>query len=437
MEWHTSDVTITIHRGTHQIGGSCIELAAEGSRLILDLGLPLNLPDDAPPPGDLLNMGALVQSGVAPDVRGLYFDEPPTVDAVVLSHVHQDHTGLGRYIHPDVPVHATAGTWSLLDVSAIFLPHAKAPARRATLPKHTPVGIGPFRVTALPVDHAAPDSVALLVEAGGKRVLYTGDLRAHGRTSYRFDQLLAHPPAFIDALIIEGTTLSRPDAAPESEVDLEQRLAALFRAQKDLSLVFCSPQNLDRIVSIFKAARAAGKHLVIDLYTAYTMHALREVSKNVPQADWNGISVVPWRYQQSRLEENGQATFTPGLAGHRIGYPGIVQRRREIVLLARSNSRLQALASHLGPELGDLQVIWSQWAGYWPNDRYARPFCEAHGIEKIDVHTSGHASWADLQRLVEAVAPKIIVPVHTTSPERYEQRFSNVVRMQDGVPIGC
>ena len=45
----------------------------------------------------------------------------------------------------------------------------------------TPVEIGPFRVTPYLVDHSAFDAYALLVEADGKRVFYSGDFRGHGR----------------------------------------------------------------------------------------------------------------------------------------------------------------------------------------------------------------------------------------------------------------
>ena len=43
-----SDVRLTVHRATHQIGGNCIELdTADGHRVILDVGRPLGAPQDA------------------------------------------------------------------------------------------------------------------------------------------------------------------------------------------------------------------------------------------------------------------------------------------------------------------------------------------------------------------------------------------------------
>ena len=68
-------MTITIHRGTHEIGGSCVELATEDSRLIIDIGIPLV--DSQGEPFDMrpykgLAPDALINEGVLPKVRGLY-----------------------------------------------------------------------------------------------------------------------------------------------------------------------------------------------------------------------------------------------------------------------------------------------------------------------------------------------------------------------------
>jgi Cft2 family RNA processing exonuclease len=72
-------VKLRIHRGTREIGGTCVELESNGSRILLDLGLPLAAADP--------NAVSL------PAVAGL--SEPdPALRAIVLSHGHRDHWGL-------------------------------------------------------------------------------------------------------------------------------------------------------------------------------------------------------------------------------------------------------------------------------------------------------------------------------------------------------
>jgi len=73
-----NEITVTIHRATHEIGGNCIEIAAKGERILLDAGRPLDASDDE------------VSGGLVPGTLDL---ERP-VAGVLLSHSHQDHYGI-------------------------------------------------------------------------------------------------------------------------------------------------------------------------------------------------------------------------------------------------------------------------------------------------------------------------------------------------------
>ena len=424
-------MNIIIHRGTKQIGGSCVEVQSGSVRILLDLGLPLPTGDDDPPiqgqsVDDLLN------SGILPRISGVYLGDDPEVQAVIMSHVHQDHIGLAPYVHPGIPIYATEGTWALHDSLQPFLPKTAEIGSRNILPKRKTVSFGSMAVTAIPVDHSAPDAAALLVEGEGERMLYTGDLRAHGRKAYLYDSLVRDFAGTIDLLLIEGTTIGRPDNEPATEQSLEPEFVRLFRGQTHMTLVFCSAQNLDRIVTIFRAAKQTGKIMVIDLYTAFTLHKLTCLSKSLPQWDWQGIRVVPWGYQQGRLEDAGQSVFVEETKRQWIGWKEMKARTSEIVLLMRSNRKMADLERQLGDETREVQVIWSMWDGYWADDKHTRPLCEKYGINRIYLHTSGHASWQDLKRLVEGLQPKTIVPIHTEHADHYAKHFGNVRLPADG-----
>jgi ribonuclease J len=72
--------SVCVHRGTQQIGGTCIELSCQGARILVGLGLP---PDD----------GEADPAALLPPIPGLHAPDPVLL-ALVLSHGHSDHWGL-------------------------------------------------------------------------------------------------------------------------------------------------------------------------------------------------------------------------------------------------------------------------------------------------------------------------------------------------------
>jgi ribonuclease J len=246
-----------IHRGSQQIGGSCVELEQDGYRLLLDLGLPIDAPSNS-------------RQQLPPSVHGLDGSDPALL-GIFITHPHLDHFGLLAHVSPTIRVGMGATARRILTVAVPFLPgNWPLPAPGWSYQSGISMEVSPFRVTPFLVDHSAFDAYALLVESGGKRLFYSGDFRAHGRKSALFDGLVANPPREIDALLVEGSSLGRlrDDQRFATESDVEQRLVTLFAATSGLALVHTSAQNIDRIVSIYRASKRTGRKLVIDLYAA-------------------------------------------------------------------------------------------------------------------------------------------------------------------------
>lgn len=419
---------LIVHRGTHQIGGSCVELAVEGGRLVMDLGMPLPTPGEAPVCVDPR------EAGLLPKIPGIYAGDEPSVTALVLSHAHLDHNGLADYVHPEIPVFASKGTAVLLEASRIFIPKSPARRRISLLPTGEPVSIGPFTVTGYVVDHSAPDALALLVESEGRRVFYSGDLRGHGRKAVLFERLVKRPPENVDCLLLEGTMLGRGAQAIPDERAVEEAFVKVFRHKANVALVFCSSQNLDRLVSIYRAVKRSGCFLVIDLYTAYVLQALRILSDKIPQFDWPLVRVKYWKYHADCLVKAGKRDFLYEVRPAKIEMEEIGQRGRQVVMLAKGNRLLPILVDHL-PTTEPLELIWSMWPGYLTGDDVVRRFCHERKLQLTHIHTSGHAPKEYLQRLAQALRPKRLVPVHTFERERYADLFDNVHLAEDGEQI--
>jgi ribonuclease J len=164
---------VCIHRGTRQIGGTCIELACDGQRILLDLGLPLDAGDDDP-------------ASFLPKIAGVQAADPSLL-ALVLSHGHADHWGLATYAS-HLPIITGAATRRMLRAAAAFVPRPIPEGIDASglpdLVDRKTIQAGPFHITPYLVDHSAYDAYALLVEANGRRLFYSGDLSS-GRTAAR------------------------------------------------------------------------------------------------------------------------------------------------------------------------------------------------------------------------------------------------------------
>src|SRR5262245_30268800 len=96
---------LTVYRGTKEIGGNCIEIATATSRIILDVGMPLVDANREPFDGRAVlgkSVEQLQTEGVLPGVAGLFREDGPLPDAILLSHAHLDHVGLLHLTRPQI-----------------------------------------------------------------------------------------------------------------------------------------------------------------------------------------------------------------------------------------------------------------------------------------------------------------------------------------------
>ena len=410
---------VCIHRGAEQIGGTCIELSCQGQRILLDLGLPLDAGERDP-------------ASLLPPVAGLLQGDKSLL-ALILSHGHADHWGLAPSAAA-LPIVAGAATRRIMQAASAFVPRA-VPATLDGGPDlidRRPITIGPFRITPYLVDHSAYDAYALLIEANGRRLFYSGDLRAHGRKAALFERLVAHPPRPVHALLMEGSSLGRlaPGLQFPTETEIEARLVERLRPQGFVG-VCASAQNIDRVVSLYRACKRTGRTLVLDLYA---MEVLRATGNpNIPAAGWPNLAVYVPEYQRHHIARTKRFDLVERYKPCRIYREKLGPMLGATAMLLRP-----AMLPDLDMMAGAwdaARVIWSQWDGYLRQPETAA--FQAKLIERnvpLEViHTSGHASIADLQRLAAALAPDALVPVHTFQADQFAGLFgSQVTRRRDG-----
>jgi ribonuclease J len=434
---------VVIHRGSHEIGGSCVEVRAGGSRILIDLGLPLVDPKD---PRKALEVNLRKESparlrerGIMPQISGLWADlkDGPRVDAILLSHPHQDHHGLLSFVRPDIPVYLGADALRVLNRSDAFI-RPGARIRNAKFFDHQKkkkIEGTPFVVDPYLVDHSAFGAMAYLVEAEGRRLFYSGDFRGHGRKAPLFDAFCRKPPRPIHRLLIEGTTLGSDSHDARTEQMLENDFIALLRHYSGLKLVSVSGQNIDRLVTIYRACKRARRIFVLDLYTAAILEGTKKSSIPHPGPDWKDDGTL-------------RVIFTPkyeGILQRHHAYSKVLDLAKPFRIhpeeIARNPGRhVMVFRDSLLPDYSkvadwaDGVMIYSQWSGYMKSDSFAKVDAERkrRGMDLKHCHTSGHASKAQMERFVRALHPEILSPMHTFHAELAKELWGNVELLEDG-----
>jgi len=290
---------LIIHRGTQEIGGSCVELSTANSRILIDFGMPLVNKNRERFDPDILkgkSVEELKNLSILPEIEGLYKDENKLINAILISHSHLDHYGLLSYVHPDIPIYLSEGAKELVDITNLFVYRAVKSLNSKLINNKESFAIGDFKTISYLVDHSAFDALAFLIEADDKRVFYSGDFRGHGRKSILFKQMIKNPPKNIDYLLMEGSMLGRHEHPYNNEEEIEERIVEILKESKTVTFLFASSQNIDRIVSAYRACLKTDSIFVIDLYTAFILDKLNKVSKGIPRFDWKNIRVNFLKY---------------------------------------------------------------------------------------------------------------------------------------------
>lgn len=407
-------MNVVVHRGGHEIGGTCIQLSTANTSILLDLGLPLK--EDS----KIIEIDAL---------------KP---DAVLISHPHQDHYGLIDALVPEIPVYIGELGKNLIDATRVLLGKHLHTNRFKHIKNRQSFVVGDFSITPYLVDHSAVDAYAFLIEAEGRRVFYSGDFRAHGRKSVLFEKMIAQPPRNIDLLFMEGTMIERTNDVFPTEEHVEQKIFQTIRNQNNISFIISSSQNIDRIVSAFRACKRAHKTLVIDIYTAWVLEQLKQVSGNVPSIGWDQVKVYATHSHDQRLKANHDffGDFRRRVYQNRV-LPKELKANPSGYLFFGKMSYFKTINSY--KRTLPINLIYSQWLGYlkYTNDEYfgaeeVSAYQNDPQVDFVYAHTSGHAVVKDLQTFAALFQPKALVPVHTEYADKYKELFDNVVEYNDG-----
>lgn len=366
---------VIIHRGTHQIGGVATEIRTATTRILIDMGEELGLEDNfTPAPLSIL--------GVT-DANG-------NCDAVLFTHNHGDHVGQLKNIRDGISLYMGSFAKDVLltttqktDVDL----KSRIEQAKTFIPGEC-FRVGDMSITPFSIDHSACDSYMFLVEADGKRILYTGDFRLHGFRGKAIPKILDKLIGKVDVLIIEGTTLSRTNETPITELELQKKAKAYMEQYKYV-FVLCASTNLERICALSKAV-PQGKYFICDKYQDRLLDLM--------QKHWGDYSPLYRNIKKITYGDNLQSRF----------------REKGFLMMVRDNRKFREIVRRFAPKQS--VILYSMWDGYRTKPGSTIPdFLNLAGHWE-PLHTSGHASQKDMQMVIERTKPNVIIPVHTDNP---------------------
>lgn len=344
-----------------------------------------------------------------------------------------DHWGLIRELPASWPLFAGEKSAELIRLSTELFGDKLDRTLNTWPSRSASVAIEGYKVTPILTDHSAIDAYMLLIERNGRRILYGGDFRAHGRKSTLVESLISTPPGALDVLILEGTNL-RTDKPVLKESELEEAFVDLATKTTGHIFVQWSAQNIDRTVTLYRTAKRTGRKLVVDLYGA---DVLRRVAAGTrlptPGKEFPDLSVVITPRGQRLYARQGREDFVTEMARS----PFATSRSRLVgtrsIVMTRDSMLDDFERAGLGFTVADAYAF-SNWSGYLdiedPKSGWAR--AQAAGATTVKLHTSGHASPTDLLRFAEAMQAKALVPVHGLAWDDPGLSFPNLRRLADG-----
>jgi ribonuclease J len=315
--------------------------------------------------------------------------------------------------------------------------------------------VGNLNVRCFAVDHSIYGATAFAVETSSGWVVYTGDLRLHGKTGYKTREF-AQEAAKLQPIVLlcEGTNIDKEDEAITEEEAAQNAFRKVKEAAGKLIVADFGPRNLERLLTFREIASQSGRKLAVLPKDAYLLQSLHLVMPEMPNPIADDTLVVYEEVKNVRVRWERDLRALYESQGKAI-QPEDIRHSQGDYILCLSFWDINELID-IRPSGGGMYIYSSseafdeeqkcdikrlrQWIDHFglspiglPDVQTGKPADDEQGF-----HSSGHASAPELRELVDTINPGTVIPIHTEHPELFKAKFGakrQVVIPQIGMPI--
>ncbi|KGN39112.1 ribonuclease J [Knoellia subterranea] len=374
--------------GLGEVGRNMAVIEHQGQLLIIDCGVLF--PDDHHPGIDL----------ILPDFSSIE-DRLDQVQAIVLTHGHEDHIGAVPYLlrlKPDIPLVGSQLTLALIEAK---LKEHRIKPYTLSVKEGVREQLGVFDCEFVAVNHSIPDALAVFVRTSGGTLLHTGD--------FKMDQLpldgrLTDLRAFarlgeegVDLFLTDSTNAEVPGfTTPEK--DIAPAIDRVFRHAQRRIIVACFSSHVHRVQQVLDAAEKSGRKVAM---------VGRSMVRNMGIAADLGYLHVPDNIlvdfkKLGDLPDNKVTLICTGSQGEPMAALSRMANRDHQIEVGEGDTVLMASSLIPGNENAVYRVI----------NGLMRLGADVVHKGNAKVHVSGHASAGELLYCYNIVKPRNVMPVH-------------------------
>jgi ribonuclease J len=383
---------ITPLGGLGEVGKNLTVYELDGEIVVVDAGLAF--PRDEHLGVDL----------VLPDFSYLK-DRAQNVRAVLLTHAHEDHVGALPYLLREVRVPEVWGTRLTLGLLQPKLDEhglSHATELKEAVPEKGAVDIGPFRVEFVRMAHSVPDCVAILLEAGGLRVLHTGDYKLDHTPvdGLRTDvgKLAEIGNRGVDLLLGDSTNAERPGVTG-SERLVGEAFRQIIPVREGRILIASFASNVHRMQQAVDVAVETGRKVCV---IGRSMRKNINIARNLGYLEAPDDTFIRPPELEELAPHEAMVLCTGSQGEPMSALTRIAYHDHPTVSLERGDTVILSAKPVPGNELRVHDTI----------NRLAKAGAEVLHQEIAPVHVSGHGNSEEIRTILGLVRPKGVMPVH-------------------------